>query len=122
MLNDLLLIEYLNNSLFKIHLCVYVFLVVIIKDRSSPDGVSRTTGQVVSPKVIGINKVIGASSNGEAVVGKDTAKALTAASRQDTVSRDTVTAIGTAGINSIITTNIGASNNRVDRLRLAAKL
>jgi hypothetical protein len=110
------------GAVYKIHflkyVCACILVLVIIKDRSNPVGVNKTTGQA-SLKVTGINKV-GASNNGE-VVGRDMVKALTA--KQDTISRDMVTATGTAGINSIITTNIGASNNKVDKpLRLAAKL
>lgn len=91
----------------------------VIKDHSSPVGVSRTIGQVTRPKEIGTNKVAGDNNSGEAV-GRDMAKAHTV--RQDTINMDTATVIGIAGINSITTTSIGV-NNRVDKLlQLAAKL
>lgn len=98
-----------------------MILVGVIKDRSSPVGVSRTIGRVIKPKVIGISKVPGVSNNGQ-VVGKDTVKAHTA--KQDTINRDmAMVVIGTTGISSITTTSIGASNNRVVKpLQLAAKL
>lgn len=95
---------------------------VIIKGHSSLDGVSRIIGRVARPKAVGASKAVdGVNKVGEAV-GKDTVKGHTA--RQDTVSnRDTATAIGTTGINSITTISIGASNNRAGRqLQLAAKL
>lgn len=98
-----------------------MILVGVIKDRSSPVGVSRTIGRVIKPKVIGISKVPGVSNNGQ-VVGKDTVKAHTV--KQDTINRDmAMVVIGTTGISSITTTSIGASNNRVVKpLQLAAKL
>lgn len=100
-----------------------MILVGVIKDHSNPVGVSRTIGRVIKPKVIGISKVapVGVSNNGQ-VVGKDTVKAHTA-KRRDTINRDMAMVTGTAGISSITTTSIGASNNRVVKpLQLAAKL
>lgn len=95
---------------------------VVIRDHSSPDGVSRIIGPVANRKAVGTNIVDGVSSNGEEGVGKDTARGHIA--RRDIISsRVTAMAIGTIGTSSITTISIGASNNRVDRpLQLAAKL
>lgn len=98
-----------------------LILVEAIKDHNSPAGDSRTIGRVIKAKVLGISKVAGVVSNSGQVVGRDTVKVPTA--KRDTINRDMAMVIGTAGIRSITTTSIGASNNRVvRRLQLAAKL
>lgn len=104
------------------HNIFVLILVVIIKDHSSsPDGVNRITGRVVSLKAVGASKADGVNNGEEAGRDMETRERTT---RQDIISsKDTAMAIGAVGISSITTISIGASNNRVDRpLQLAAKL
>lgn len=111
---------FLNNNKAE-YICID-FLAGVIKDHSSLE-VGVKIGRVISPRVIGISKVAGVNNSGEAI-GKDTVIRARRTAKRDTVNRDTAMVIGTAaGISSITTTSIGASNHRVVRpLRLAAKL